>query len=136
MIDIFHCLILYIFLISKFLEPYVEKTFYTFMWVLFIYINKPFIKAFRWCSQREERKLWSVKFYYPIKNQTYLNVLAILYFNWTMFTLMLIVGVNALLTSIWQTISMCSPFISFKKNGYWYQCILNYSQNCKLSPKL
>ncbi|CAN6454664.1 unnamed protein product [Victoria cruziana] len=31
-------------------------------------------------SRREGRDLWKVGFYDPIKNQTYLNVLAILYF--------------------------------------------------------
>lgn len=59
---------------SFFLEPYEEKTSYTFLGgVLFIYIypNE---------RSREGRDLRKVGFYDPIQNQTYLNVPAIRYF--------------------------------------------------------
>ncbi|KAM3703104.1 hypothetical protein ACJW31_04G071000 [Castanea mollissima] len=59
-------------IICNFLEPYEEKTSYTFLGgVLFIHIYP---------NGLEGRALWKVGFYDSIKNQTYLNVLAILYF--------------------------------------------------------
>lgn len=71
---------------SFFLEPYEEKTSYTVLGggVLF------HLHLSRWAvyrivaidvrSRREGRDLRKVGFYDPIKNQTYLNVPAILYF--------------------------------------------------------
>jgi len=71
---------------SFFLEPYEEKTSYTVLGggVLF------HLHLSRWAvyrivaidvrSRREGRDLQKVGFYDPIKNQTYLNVPAILYF--------------------------------------------------------
>lgn len=70
---------------SFFLEPYEEKTSYTFLgggiaqlhlsqWAVYR------IVAIDVRSRREGRDLRKVGFYDPIKNQTYLNIPAILYF--------------------------------------------------------
>lgn len=69
---------------SFFFEPYEEKTSYTFLggvvhlclsqWVIYR------IVAIDVRSRREGRDLRKVGFYDPIKNQTYSNVSAILYF--------------------------------------------------------
>ena len=71
---------------SLFLEPYEEKTSYTFLGgVLFIYLDLSQWAVYRIVaidvrSRREGRDLRNVGFYDPIKNQSYLNVPAILYF--------------------------------------------------------
>lgn len=71
---------------SFFLEPYEEKTSYTFLGgVLFIYLDLSQWAVYRIVaidvrSRREGRDLRNVGFYDPIKNQSYLNVPAILYF--------------------------------------------------------
>ena len=68
---------------SFFLEPYEEKASYTFpggvnphlsQWAVYR------IVAIDVRSRREGRDLQKVGFYDPIKNQTYLNVPAVLYF--------------------------------------------------------
>lgn len=69
-----------------FLEPYEEKTSYTFLGgALFIYLDLSQWAVYRIVaidvrSRREGRDLRNVGFYDPIKNQSYLNVPAILYF--------------------------------------------------------
>lgn len=71
---------------SFFLEPYEDKTSYTFLGgVLFIYLDLSQWAVYRIVaidvrSRREGRDLRNVGFYDPIKNQSYLNVPAILYF--------------------------------------------------------
>lgn len=73
---------------SFFLEPYEEKTSYTVLGgvgVLFFHLHLSRWAVYRIVaidvrSRREGRDLRKVGFYDPIKNQTYLNVPAILYF--------------------------------------------------------
>ncbi|BBG97122.1 hypothetical protein Prudu_006152, partial [Prunus dulcis] len=63
-------------IIYNFLEPYEEKTSYTFLGgVLFIYPNEPFIESLQLMFDPDEREEIFVKW-----NQIYLNVPAILYF--------------------------------------------------------
>lgn len=55
--DIFDRLILYIFITSNFLEPYEEKTSYTFLGgVLFIYPNEPFIESLQLMFALDEKE--------------------------------------------------------------------------------
>lgn len=55
--DIFDLIILYIDIISNFLEPYEEKTSYTFLGgVLFIYPNEPFIESLQLMFDPEEKE--------------------------------------------------------------------------------
>lgn len=75
--------ILYITL--NFLEPYEEKTSYTVLGGGIVNLHLSQWAVYRIIaidvrSRREGRDLRKVGFYDPIKNQTYLNVPAILYF--------------------------------------------------------
>lgn len=68
---------------SFFLEPYEEKTSYTFLGGVNLHLSQWAvyrIVAIDVRSRREGRDLRKVGFYDPIKNQTYLNVPAILDF--------------------------------------------------------
>jgi len=69
---------------SFFLEPFEEKTSYTFLrGVIYLYLSQWAIYqivAIDVRSRREGRDLRKVGFYDPMKNQTYLNVPAIRYF--------------------------------------------------------
>lgn len=70
---------------SFFLEPYEAKTSYTFLGGGIIHLHLSQWAVYRIVaidvrSRREGRDLGKVGFYDPIKNQTYLNVPAILYF--------------------------------------------------------
>lgn len=70
---------------SFFLEPYEEKTSYTVLGGGLFHLHLSRWAVYRIVaidvrSRREGRDLRKVGFYDPIKNQTYLNVPAILYF--------------------------------------------------------
>ena len=70
---------------SFFLEPYEEKTSYTVLGGVLFHLHLSRWAVYRIVaidvrSRREGRDLQKVGFYDPIKNQTYLNVPAILYF--------------------------------------------------------
>lgn len=67
--DMFDVIILYIDVISNFLEPYEEKTSYTFLGggVLFIYPNEPFIESLQLMFDPDEREEIFVKWVFMIR---------------------------------------------------------------------
>lgn len=78
-------LIRILYITFNFLEPYEEKTSYTVLGGGIVNLHLSQWAVYRIIaidvrSRREGRDLRKVGFYDPIKNQTYLNVPAILYF--------------------------------------------------------